>query len=56
MSSQSDVESELAALRAGTSGGAQQALDSADSAPAQIEASQVEAAPVAEPRKEEGQA
>jgi phage shock protein A len=56
MSSQSDVESELAALKAGTSGGTPQAIDAADSAPAQIEASQVEATPVAEPRKEEGQA
>jgi hypothetical protein len=50
------VESELAALKAGTSGGTPQAIDAADSAPAQIEASQVEATPVAEPRKEEGQA
>ena len=56
MSSQSDVESELAALKAGTSGGTPQAIDAADSAPAQIEASQVEETPVAEPRKEEGQA
>ena len=53
MSSQSDVESELAALKAGTSGGAApQALEQADTAPP----AQVEAAPVSEPRKEEGPA
>jgi phage shock protein A len=51
MTSQSDVETELAALKAGTTGGAPQALDAPDSAPAQIEAT-----PVVEPRKEEGQA
>jgi phage shock protein A len=49
MSSQSDVESELAALKAGTQ---QQALGAGDSTPP----AQVEAAPVAEPRTEEGRA
>ena len=50
MSSQSDVEAELAALKAGTTGGAAQALEQADSTPpAQVEAAE-------EPRKEEGQA
>jgi phage shock protein A len=51
MSSQSDEESELAALKAGTSGGSQQALEPGDSTPT----AQVEATPVAEPAKEEGQ-
>ena len=46
MSSQSDVESELAALKAGTTGGAgQQALEQGDTTPP----AQVEAAPVSEP-------
>ena len=49
MSSQSDVESELAALKAGTQ---QQALGAGDSTPP----AQVEAAPVAEPRSEDGRA
>ncbi len=49
MSSQSDVESELAALKAGS---APQALEQSDSTPP----AQVEATPVSEPRKEEGQA
>jgi phage shock protein A len=52
MSSQSDVESELAALKTGTSGGGQQALESSDTTPP----AQVEAAPVSEQRKEEGPA
>jgi phage shock protein A len=52
MSSQSDVESELAALKAGGSGGSPQALEQGDSTPA----AQVEAAPLAEPRKDEGSA
>jgi phage shock protein A len=56
MTSQSDVESELAALKAGASGGSPQALDAPEARPAQIEASQTEATPAAEPRKEEGQA
>ena len=50
MSSHSDVESELAALKAGTSGGATQALEQGDPAPP----AQVEATPVPEPAKEEG--
>ena len=52
MSSHSDVEAELAALKAGTAGGAgaQQALEPGDSTPpAQVEAAE-------EPRKEEGTA
>ena len=49
MSSQSDVESELAALKASS---APQALEQSDSTPP----AQVEATPVSEPRKEEGQA
>src|SRR6187551_2272141 len=52
MSSQSDVESELAALKAGS---APQALEQSDSTPpAQVEAAPV-SEPVSEPRKEEGQ-
>ena len=51
MSSESDVESELAALKAGSSGGATPALEQGETAPP----GQVEATPVAEPRKEEGQ-
>ncbi|MEO5709713.1 MAG: PspA/IM30 family protein [Nocardioidaceae bacterium] len=52
MSSHSDVESELAALKAGSP----QALEQADTAPpAQVEAAPV-AEPVSEPRKEEGPA
>ena len=52
MSSQSDIESELAALKAGTTGGSSaQALEQADSTPPAVEAT-----PVSEPRKEEGQA
>jgi phage shock protein A len=49
MSSQSDVESELAALKAGTSGAAPQALDAGDSAGS----AQVQATPI-EQRTEEG--
>src|SRR6476469_10376685 len=52
MSSQADVEAELAALKSGTTGGAgsQQALEQSDSTPpAQVEAAE-------EPRKEEGTA
>jgi phage shock protein A len=49
MSSQSDVESELAALKASS---APQALEQSDSTPP----AQVEATPASEPRKEEGQA
>jgi phage shock protein A len=52
MSSQSDVESELAALKAGASGGGTQALEQGDTAPP----AQVEATPVIEPRREEGPA
>jgi phage shock protein A len=54
MSSQSDVESELAALKAGTTGGSagQQALEPGDASPP----AHIEATPVEEPRKEEGQA
>ena len=52
MSSQSDVESELAALKAGS---APQALEQSDSTPpAQVEATPV-SEPVSEPRTEEGQ-
>ncbi len=51
LSSQSDVESELAALKAGAgSGEAQQALESGDA----TSTPQVEATPISEPRKEEG--
>jgi phage shock protein A len=52
MSSQSDVESELAALKAGTSGSAPQALEQGDTTPP----AQVEATPVTEQAKEEGSA
>jgi phage shock protein A len=54
MSSESDVESELAALKAGTTGGAgaAPALEQADSTPP----AQVEASPATETRKEEGPA
>jgi phage shock protein A len=52
MSSQSDVESELAALKAGTTGAGAQALE----APGTTSPAQVEAAPVSEPGKEEGPA
>jgi phage shock protein A len=53
MSSQSDVESELAALKAGTTGGAQGALEAGDSVPAaqQEAAREPQTAP-----KQEGQA
>src|SRR6476660_5354540 len=51
MSSQADVESELAALKAGVAGGsAPQALEASDTTPP----AQVEAAPVTEAPKEEG--
>jgi|tagenome__1003787_1003787.scaffolds.fasta_scaffold20665816_1 phage shock protein A len=51
MSSQSDVESELAALKAGTSGaGGRQALEAGDATPP----AQVEATPIAAPQQEEG--
>ena len=53
LSSQSDVESELAALKAGTTGSTgQQALEQGDTTPP----AQVEATPVSEPAKEEGSA
>ena len=50
LSSQSDVESELATLKAGTTG--PQALEQGDTTPP----AQVEATPVSEPAKEEGSA
>src|SRR3954447_26515451 len=50
MSSHSDVESELAALKSGTTGGARPALEGADTTPP----AQVEATPVAAPQQEEG--
>ena len=49
MSSHSDVESELAALKAG-SGGSQQALEPGDSTPA----AQVEPTQVGEPQTKDG--
>ncbi len=51
LSSASDVESELAALKAGTSGAAPALGSSGTGTPAQVEA-----APVAEPQQEEGRA
>jgi len=49
MSSQSDVEAELAALKAGTTGGAAPQLEQADSTPPAVEAAE-------ETRKEQGPA
>jgi hypothetical protein len=40
MSSQSDVEAELAALKAGTTGGAAPQLEQADSTPPAVEAAE----------------
>jgi phage shock protein A len=50
MSSHSDVESELAALKAGTAGGSRPALEGSDTTPP----AQVEATPIAAPQQEEG--